>query len=175
MELKDLTIENLSNGYVFLEESKEYACIFCGERFEEGIVYPSHGKYITAERAVKEHILKEHEGVFYGLLNLDKEINGLSDMQKKILNSMYMEKDNRTISEELNINTATVRTHKFNIQKMKKEAKILIALLEQIENEEIVSNRKQLEVSMERENEETFSKNFNGNNLHPFFTKFEFK
>ncbi len=173
MELKDLTIENLSSGYVFLEESNEYVCIFCGERFEEGIVYLSHGKYITAERAVKEHILKEHNGVFYGLLNLDKEINGLSSTQKKILSSMYQEKDNRTIGEELNINTATVRTHKFNIQKMKKEAKILLAILEQIENEEVVSNRKQLEASLEQE--KNISEEFNANDLHPFFTKFEFK
>ena len=44
----------------------------------------------------------------------------------------------------MNISAATVRTHKFNIQKMKREARILLAVLNQIEDEDAVILRKQL-------------------------------
>ena len=88
---------------------------------------------------------------------------------------MYSGKDNKTIGEELDINVATVRTHKFNIQKMKKEAKILLAILEHVENKELIQNRKQVESSLGEEEQTEFDSDFDGNNLHPFFTKIDFK
>ena len=73
---------------------------------------------------------------------MDKQVNGLSEIQKDVLTGMYLEKDNKQICEEMGISAATVRSHKFNLQKSKREAKILLALLEQIENETIVKQRK---------------------------------
>ena len=175
MKFNDLSVEELRTGYIFDKESNKYVCIFCGEDFEEGIVQLSRGRYITAERAVQEHLITEHKGVFHSLLNLDKDVNGLSVSQKNILEAVYEGKDNKTISEELDINVATVRTHKFNIQKMKKEAKILLAILEHVENKELIQNRKQVESSLGEEEQSAFDSDFEGNNLHPFFTKIDFK
>ena len=177
MEVKELTVAELARGYVKDEEQGAYICIFCGDVFEEGIVYNFHGRMLTAERAAAEHVVDSHGGVFNGLINLDRQINGLSDAQRDILECMYMEKDNKEISKEMGISTATVRTHKFNIQKMKREAKILLALLEQIENEDIDRLRKRLEPRAESESESYVypQHDFEGNNLHPFFTQFNLK
>jgi len=177
MEFKELTVAELARGYVKDEEKCAYVCIFCGDVFEEGIVYNFHGRMLTAERAAAEHVIDSHGGVFNGLVNLDRQINGLSDSQRDILECMYMEKDNKEISKELGISTATVRTHKFNIQKMKREAKILLALLEQIENDEIVNRRKRLEPGADAGSESFVypQHDFEGNNLHPFFTQFSLK
>ena len=80
-----------------------------------------------------------------------------------------------------NINPATVRTHKFNMQKMKREAKILLALLEQIEDENLVNERRRYRNGNEVTIENVIDKlpaitdNFNGNTLHPFFTQMNSK
>lgn len=184
-EIKDLDIEELVQGYFRTEGLNQYTCIFCGETFDEGIIYNSEGRLLSAERAVYEHVISEHGGSFKMLIELDKSINGLSEVHKNILNSMYDEKSNKQIGEELNINVATVRTHKFNIQRMKKEAKILLALLEQIENEDIVARRKNTEaISCEKAKQIDIEQNSEIgsvlttkklNNLHPFFTYCNFR
>ncbi len=195
MEFKELTTEELTQGYTWHEESGLCTCIFCGEQFEQGLIYRLRGRMATAERAMAEHILQSHGGVFHGLIALDKQINGLSESQKDILEGMYLEKDNRELSEELGISAATVRTHKFNIQRMKREAKILLAILEQVENESLIHRRKHLQQLAEAEspsqpaNQEASrfafqpdpiqepqtapaSHLFPHNSLHPFFTQY---
>lgn len=177
MEFKELTLEELKSGFIKSEEKRGYVCIFCGEIFEEGLVYQSRGRQVTALRAIEEHIFDEHHGVFHSLLSLDKQINGLSESQRDILKGMYQEKTNKELAGELGISDATVRTHKFNLQKMKREARILLAMLAQIEEEELVQARKQLEADKQEDEKETVAtaRKVNGNNLHPFFTQFNLK
>ena len=120
MEFKELTLEELTRGYVWSEEEQLYQCIFCGDKMEEGLIYSSRGKSVNALRAMQEHIFDEHGSVFECLLNLDKQMNGLSDAQKDVLEGLYYEKDNKAIGKEMGISDATVRTYKFNLQKMKR-------------------------------------------------------
>ena len=124
MEFKELTLEELIQGYVRLDEEQAYQCIFCGERFEEGLIYTSRGRSVSAHRAMQEHLFDEHGGVFESLLEMDKQVNGLSDSQKEVLEGMYRQKDNKALCEAMSISAATVRTHKFNLQKMKREARV---------------------------------------------------
>lgn len=177
MEFKDLSIEELSAGYVSAEDKSGYVCIFCGEVFEDGLIYQSRNRMVTAERAVIEHVFDAHHGVFQALISLDKQISGISDTQKEVLTGLFMEKDNKALGREMGISTATVRTHKFNLQKMKREARILLALMAQIEDPEAVALRKQLEASKPAEDTglNPIEKEFSGNNLHPFFTQFNLK
>ena len=95
---------------------------------------------------MQEHLFDEHGGVFESLLEMDKQVNGLSDSQKEVLEGMYRQKDNKALCEAMSISAATVRTHKFNLQKMKREARVFLAIMEQIENEELVAARKRLEL-----------------------------
>ncbi len=178
MELKELTVSELSSGYYRAKETGQLTCIFCGEAFEEGLIYNSRGRNVTAQRAIAEHIFDRHGGVFHGLIQLDKQINGLSEVQKDILTGMYEDIDNKTLGEELHISTATVRTHKFNIQKTKRQAQILLAILAQIEDEELVAARKQLSDESAEKAPIDFPKpnqDFCRNTLHPFFTTFDLK
>lgn len=183
MELKELTVEELSRGYVKSKKEGTLICIFCGESFIEGNIYNYAGRMVTAERAMIEHIFDAHGGAFHGLINLDKQINGLSDIQKQILTGMYEEKENRELGEAMDISAATVRTHKFNIQRMKREAGILLAVLNQIEDEDTVNLRKQLEKLRDEEKvggqvadlSDGLERSLTGNSLHPFFTQFNLK
>ena len=177
MEFKELTLEELTRGYIWSEEEQLYQCIFCGDKMEEGLIYSSRGKSVNALRAMQEHIFDEHGGVFECLLDLDKQMNGLSDAQKDVLEGLYYEKDNKAIGEEMGISDATVRTYKFNLQKMKRRARIFLAMMEQIENEEIIALRKRLEPEQNVENirKPHFDTQFGANLLHPFFTQYNFK
>lgn len=177
MEFKELTLEELTRGYVWSEEEQLYQCIFCGDKFEEGLIYSSRGKSVNALRAMQEHIFDEHGSVFECLLDLDKQMNGLSDAQKDVLEGLYYEKDNKAIGEEMGISDATVRTYKFNLQKIKRRARIFLAMMEQIENEEIIALRKRLEPEQNVENirKPHFDTQFGANLLHPFFTQYNFK
>lgn len=177
MEFKELSIEEMVRGYTEDEVTGKLRCIFCCEAFEKGIIYTSRGRTAAAERAAEEHVLDEHDGAFYGMLRLGKAIHGLSESQQDILEGMYLGKDNRELGEELGISAATVRTHKFNIQRMKREAKILLAMLEQIENADIIGRREHLLESDHTEQREfpDVGKGFTGNRLHPFFSQLDLK
>ena len=176
MEFKELTLEELTRGYVWSEEQL-YQCIFCGDKMEEGLIYSSRGKSVNALRAMQEHIFDEHGSVFECLLNLDKQMNGLSDAQKDVLEGLYYEKDNKAIGKEMGISDATVRTYKFNLQKMKRRARIFLAMMEQIENEDFIALRKRLEPEQNVENirKPHFDTQFGANLLHPFFTQYNLK
>ena len=176
MEFKELTLEELTRGYVWSEEQL-YQCIFCGDKMEEGLIYSSRGKSVNALRAMQEHIFDEHGSVFECLLNLDEQMNGLSDAQKDVLEGLYYEKDNKAIGKEMGISDATVRTYKFNLQKMKRRARIFLAMMEQIENEDFIALRKRLEPEQNVENirKPHFDTQFGANLLHPFFTQYNLK
>ena len=177
MEFKELTLEELTRGYVWSEEEQLYQCMFCGDKMEEGLIYSSRGKSVNALRAMQEHIFDEHGSVFECLLNLDKQMNGLSDAQKDVLEGLYYEKDNKAIGKEMGISDATVRTYKFNLQKMKRRARIFLAMMEQIENEDFIALRKRLEPEQNVENirKPHFDTQFGANLLHPFFTQYNLK
>ena len=177
MEFKELTLEELTRGYVWSEEEQLYQCIFCGDKMEEGLIYSSRGKSVNALRAMQEHIFDEHGSVFECLLNLDKQMNGLSDAQKDVLEGLYYEKDNKAIGKEMGISDATVQTYKFNLQKMKRRARIFLAMMEQIENEDFIALRKRLEPEQNVENirKPHFDTQFGANLLHPFFTQYNLK
>ncbi|WP_324825337.1 LuxR C-terminal-related transcriptional regulator [Sinanaerobacter sp. ZZT-01] len=172
-DFKDLSVDELINGYVNNPKTGEFSCIFCGETFENGIIYPNAEKLFTAEKAVSEHVKEEHGGSFNVLINLDKQICGLSEIQKSILTHLYERDDNKTICEAMNISAATVRTHKFNLQKAKREAKILLALIQTAEEDPLLSNTKPREKTSS--NEEEQKSMFEVNSLHPFFTQYRFK
>lgn len=171
--LNELRIKNLIDGYTFDKEKKQYRCIFCEETYDEGYIYEYNGKMVSAEKRILLHIEDEHNGVFFSLLGLEKDITGLTDIQKKLLNLLADKKTNKEIAEEMDIAVSTVRTHKFYLQKMKRQAKIFLALMETLKIEE----HKEKNVNLESEDKEQFEtdKMVSINSLHPFFTQYNLK
>lgn len=127
------TVEDLINGYVYDEDYKSYTCIFCGEIFEEGIIYQYEEKLCTAMKMVEMHILEKHESSFDFLLNMDKKYTNLTDRQKEIHEIIYNETDNRLIAEKMETTPATVRSYKFKMREKLRQAKVYMALVSLIE------------------------------------------
>ncbi len=140
-KLYDLDPQDLSKGYVSEPDGRRYRCMFCEAVFEEGEVYPFEKKMLLAERAVREHIRRSHGEVFDLLVELGKQHTGLSDIQQTVLNGLYHGKTDKQIAQELGGKSAsTVRNHRFQLRKRKKEAKLFLALMQLAEQRESQEN-----------------------------------
>lgn len=138
------TIEDLMNGYIYDDNHRVFTCLFCGEIYEEDLIYKCEGQLCNARKAIEIHILKEHNSSFDFLLGLGKKYTGLSDRQKEIFEIFHNEKDNQFIAEKMGTTPATVRSYKFKMKEKLRQAKIYLAISNLIELEN--SNDKTMEV-----------------------------
>ncbi len=172
-DFKELSISDLCCGYT-VQNDGDCTCIFCGAQFQDGVIYQSRGRSVTAKRAAQEHVEDIHAGAFWSLLGLEKMLCGLSDVQKSLLACLYEHKTTEQTGEIMDISAATVRTHRFNLQKAKREAKILLALLDIIEKGDAPLPRPQERADVSRP-VPAMEQPFSLNDLHPFFTQFRYK
>ena len=122
--------KELVQGYIIKETIPEYICIRCGKKYTKGIIYQIEDKYYEAEMACIKHISKEHDPMFSYLLNLDKNITGISERQKMILLYLYQELDDRSIAQKCEIGSAsTVRNHRYQLRQREKQSKIFLAIM----------------------------------------------
>ncbi|MGG5369318.1 DUF2087 domain-containing protein [Enterococcus sp. AZ196] len=141
----ELTIEEIRKGY---SKNGEFLfhCLYCDQTFDDRFVYPisdSNNQFARAEGAMIYHMKHEHNGSFNALLNLDKNQTGLSDTQKKFLLLFSTGINDQEIANQLGITTSAVRNHRFKFKEKKRQAKILLALLESIdekEHSELIAN-----------------------------------
>ncbi|MDT2602212.1 DUF2087 domain-containing protein [Enterococcus hulanensis] len=134
----ELTIEEIKKGYSKKGEFL-FQCLYCDQTFDDRFVYPiseSNSQLARAEGAMIYHLKHQHDGPFEALLNLDKNQSGLSDTQKNFLTLFSKGIDDQEIADQLNITTSAVRNHRFKFREKKRQAKILLALLESIEEKE---------------------------------------
>lgn len=134
----ELTIKEIKRGYTKKGDFL-FHCLYCDQTFDDRFVYPineTNSQLARAEGAMIYHVKHQHQGPFDALLNLDKNQTGLSDTQKKFLTLFNKGIDDQEIAEQLNITTSAVRNHRFKFKEKKRQAKILLALLESIEEKE---------------------------------------
>lgn len=129
--------DEICSGYVYDNESEEFICLICGECFEKGIIFKDGEILMEAEKAIKNHILKEHNSVFNYLLNMDKKYTGITDSQKKLLSYFYNGySDAEIVKEEGDGSTSTIRNYRFKFREKEKQAKIFLALMSMLKNED---------------------------------------
>ena len=126
----DADVQEMKRGYIWNEEVGGYTCLICGKTYEEGIVYPQGELLFTAEKALKDHISKEHGSVFGYLMELNKRYTGLTDTQKKILGYFYKGfSDKEIIKIQGGGSTSTIRNHRFKFNEKQKQSKVFLALM----------------------------------------------
>ncbi|WZL73214.1 hypothetical protein QBE52_00305 [Clostridiaceae bacterium 35-E11] len=122
------SVEDLMRGYVYDINSKAFICLFCGEIYEDGIIYKKEEKMYTAEKATQAHIKEAHNGSFNFLLNLDKKYTGVSERQKEIFKIFYDNSDNQEAAKKLETKPSTIRSYKFKNHEKLRQAKVFLAL-----------------------------------------------
>jgi hypothetical protein len=168
----EASVEELKKG--FIQDEDHYVCLFCEEKFEKGIIYPEEGVFYEAGRYMRLHIEKAHQSVFASLVSMDKDLTGLSEHQKKLLQFFYQGKSDKEIQEEMGIGSAsTIRNHRFALKKKERQAKLLVTLMELVKQNDqhmsAVSNGNEKAVD-EDEYEKIVRKNFPGGLRGPLKT-----
>lgn len=130
--LQQASVEELRLGYVYEDHSGKFVCFFCGAEYRKGIIYQRENMMTDAELAMKYHIRETHGSSFAFLAGLDKQYNGLSSVQKELLSLLYEGLPDAKIAAHMKIAESTVRNHRFLLRKKYKEAKIFMAIMEEL-------------------------------------------
>ncbi|MGX6978557.1 DUF2087 domain-containing protein [Vagococcus elongatus] len=120
-------IEQLSNGYDYRNES--YFCNYCESIFKEEMIYPLDEELLTAKGAMKHHLLTEHGGNFFALMEKDHKTFGLTEVQLAMLSCFYQNISDNDMAKMFNITPATVRNHRFKLNEKKNQAIHFLSLV----------------------------------------------
>ena len=134
-------IDKIQQGYV--KEEGNYRCIVCGKEYKKGRIYEQGDALLSAKGAVKQHVKSSHGGMASFLLSQESSVNGLSEIQQKLLTLILAGKSDSEIGKELGIAQSTVRNHRFKLREKEKHAKLFLAIMNQIKE----STNKQIEES----------------------------
>ncbi|GIQ65520.1 transcriptional regulator [Paenibacillus cisolokensis] len=132
MEMEQLSIDELKRGYRFDAESRSYICNFCRKRFEAGEIFPIENRFFDAARAIQIHADTEHGDRLKRLLYAESKYNAFTDNQKELLFLIYSGLSDKEIATKLGISAATVRHQRFTFREKAKQAKMYLAIYEQV-------------------------------------------
>ena len=127
--------QDLKHGFLFNQQNNSYACLLCGEEFEQGVIYPVGDTLCDAEKAVTTHVKTQHPPIFEFFLGLGRIYTGLSANQAELAKLFYEGHSDKEIVAITNANSAsTIRNQRFSIREKYKQAKVLVALTELMED-----------------------------------------
>ncbi|MDR1687359.1 MAG: DUF2087 domain-containing protein [Clostridiales bacterium] len=133
---ENATAADLKNGFFFNAKTQTYTCLFCGKQYEEGDIYQAGNRLVNAEKSMRFHITKKHGTVFESLLLMDKAQTGLTDTQKEFLRNSYNNIPDKEIAQKMNITPSTVRYQRFSYKEKVRQAKLILALSELLEEKD---------------------------------------
>ena len=125
IELKDLSAGELINGVC--EDKNGYTCVYCGQRFEKGEVFPIDGRFFDAARAAALH-LDTHDDRMEQLFAAGEKNLSLTDNQKNLLLRFAEGESDADIARSLGVTASTVRHQRFMLRERAKAAKLYLAV-----------------------------------------------
>ncbi|PYZ94655.1 transcriptional regulator [Salipaludibacillus keqinensis] len=124
------SIDQITDGYFYDEETAAYECLICHERFENGEVFQQEGRFYEAKKAIVHHITDQHDSMFEYLLSMDKKYTGLSEHQKELLVFFKQGLNDKEIVKEFNGGSpSTIRSHRFKFKEKEKQAKVFLSMM----------------------------------------------
>ena len=145
-DVATMTTHELKDGFIFDEKNGLYKCLFCGTVFEQGIIYPIGEQFADAFKAVRIHMETAHGSVFHMLLSEDRRNTGLTDVQKEMLANFYNGLSDKDIAKTSGASPSTVRYQRFNFREKAKQAKLILAISELLEEKLKRKNNEFLEI-----------------------------
>lgn len=130
IDLDQVSIRQIKQGFRYDQSDGLYQCLYCLARFEEGLVYAQEGQFMTAARAMASHVSSAHGSPFEQILTLEKRFIGLTDHQKYLIRLMREGKTYQEIASITGTAASTIRAQRFLFKEKGRQAKLLLALLE---------------------------------------------
>lgn len=127
---KDFNINEMKQGYSYLEEEGKYICSYCQKEFYKGEIYPIGERFYEAQKGAMLHVHMEHGKPFELLLQSDSKYLTLTDNQKQILTLLEAGLSDNEIAKQLGVTPSTVRHQKFMFREKAKQAKMFLAVYE---------------------------------------------
>ena len=124
-------VEDIKRGFRHDAGAGTYWCLICGERFQNGHIYPMDGAWLDASTAVASHIEHVHTSVFDALLKLDKKYSGLTELQRELLSRFFHGESDEEIVAAMSMGSrSTVRNHRYALREREKQARVFVAIME---------------------------------------------
>jgi len=129
------SLQEWKDGIVYDTEDSCYICLVCGERFEVGEVFRTNEeRWFEAKRYAAYHVQQAHGSMLEHLLELDKKLTGLTDLQKSLIRQFAAGMSDKDIVQHSGSGSAsTIRNHRFVLKEKTKQAKLLLAIMELME------------------------------------------
>ncbi len=122
------SLQDIKNGFYFCEQTRSYRCLFCRESFEDGRIYTAEGGLADARLSCRLHIEAAHGSAFETLAGLDKRLTSLTETQRALLLRFYSGQSDKDIAKEAGLSPSTVRFQRFSFREKVKQAKLLLAI-----------------------------------------------
>lgn len=130
MDLENVTVTELSEGFRFEEEEGAFRCLLCGRSFPEGEVFPLGGRFYTAARAAELHVEQEHPDRLIQLMEEGRKYLTLTQKQAELLALFSQGESDSQIAAGLGVSPSTVRHQRFVLREKAKSAKLFLSLWE---------------------------------------------
>lgn len=140
MELSEMfwsaSPQELKQGYKYDTSSDVFVCLICGEKIENGIIYPHEGLLYEATRFIKIHITSKHGSVLDFLLSLDKKLTGVTDHQRSLIRLFASGRTDQEVARELEAGSvSTIRNHRFLLREKHKQSLIFYTIMQALEEQ----------------------------------------
>lgn len=138
------SINELKQGYVYDEAQGAYYCLSCGESFEDGEVFhhEQSGRWYEARKYAAYHVQQKHGSMLDFLLALDKKVTGLTDLQKELIRGFADDLSDSEMMSRTGVgSTSTIRNHRFVLKEKAKQARLVLAIMELMEQDAVAVPR----------------------------------
>ena len=142
------TVTELKQGYK--SQDDRYTCIICDATFHQGIIYTINDTLYDAKKAIETHIAITHLDIFELYVGFGRVYTGLSEGHTELAKLFYKGYSDKEIVKITNANSiSTIRNQRFAIREKYKQAKILVTIVELMEEK-----MQQLKQERKTQNEE---------------------
>lgn len=138
------SLDELKQGYVYEEKTESYYCLICGDCFEDGEIFHVEqlGRWFKARKYAAYHVQEAHGSMLDCLLGLDKKATGFTDLQKELVRHFADNLSDNEIVKLTDIGSAsTIRNHRFVLKEKAKQARLVLATIELMEQGAIAAPR----------------------------------
>lgn len=132
MNLLELTLTEIEQGWHHTDTA--LVCNYCDATFADDQVFPVGDGFYPAAKMIQYHLATVHPQAIDELIRTDSKYNTLTEKQRALLSAFAMGAKDATIAKQMDVAAATVRHQKFTFREKAKQAKLYLAIYEQVFN-----------------------------------------